>query len=106
MSSSLEREFAIQIKAIGLLEPETEYRFHPVRRFRFDFAWPGQKIAVEIDGGTFSGGRHTRGIGYRNDCIKYNLASCSGWVVLRGDRQMVRDGSLLASLEQIIKNRA
>jgi len=64
-------------------EPEDEYRFHPVRRFRFDFAWPDAKVAVECEGGIWSRGRHTRGKGYENDCIKYNLAQASGWRVFR-----------------------
>lgn len=101
--SALEEEFALQVRALGLPEPDREHRFHHKRRFRFDFAWPDLKIAVEIDGGTWAGGRHTRGAGYHNDCIKFNLAACSGWVVLRGDSKMVKSGELVAALEQIME---
>lgn len=60
-----------------------EYKFLENRKFRFDFAIPSKKIAIEIEGGVFSGGRHTRGVGYINDMEKYNLAAVNGWAVLR-----------------------
>ena len=105
MKSKLEEKFAFQIKAMGIPSPTREYRFHPVRRFRFDFAWPSLKVAVEIDGGTWTGGRHTRGKGYESDCVKFNIASCEGWSVLRGTTGMVRSGDLVASLEELIRNK-
>ena len=61
----------------------TEYRFHPTRQWRFDFAFIDKKIAVEIEGGIWSGGGHTRGLHYSSDCEKYNQAQILGWVVLR-----------------------
>jgi len=62
---------------------EVEYKFHPKRRWRFDFAFPLIKIAVEIEGGVWSGGRHTRGAGFIKDMEKYNAAVLLGWRVLR-----------------------
>lgn len=69
--------------AAGLPEPVAEYRFHPVRKWRFDYAWPAQKIALEVEGGVWTGGRHTRGAGFLKDCEKYNTAAIFGWRVLR-----------------------
>jgi very-short-patch-repair endonuclease len=60
-----------------------EYRFHPQRRWRFDFAVPALKIAVEIEGGAWVHGRHNRGKGYINDMEKYNHAQLLGWKVFR-----------------------
>jgi len=60
-----------------------EYRFHPVRRWRFDHANPEYKVAIEYEGGIWTNGRHTRGTGYKNDCDKYNAAQLLGWRVLR-----------------------
>ena len=60
-------------------DAEREYRFSPARRWRFDFAWPDIKLAVEIEGR----GRHQTVVGYRSDCDKYNEAVRLGWRVLR-----------------------
>lgn len=65
--------------------PQEEYQFHPVRRWRFDFAWPERLIALEIEGW----GRHQRFVGYRNDCEKYLEAALLGWTVLRLTTQQV-----------------
>jgi len=61
-------------------QPEQEYRFTPTRRWRFDFAWPVQRVAVEIDGGQWKpgGGRHSSDV----DREKLNEAAASGWRVL------------------------
>lgn len=64
-------------------EPVPEYRFHPHRRWRFDYAWPIYRVAVEIEGGVWTQGRHTRGAGYLADLAKYNSAALLGWLVLR-----------------------
>lgn len=64
-----------------LLVPE--YQFVIDRKWRFDFAHVPTKVAIEIEGGTWSGGRHTRGAGYAKDCEKYNEAAKLGWCVLR-----------------------
>lgn len=53
------------------------------RKFRFDFAWPEYMLAVEIEGGAGTGGRHTRKRGFQSDCEKYNHALLNGWRVLR-----------------------
>lgn len=53
------------------------------RKWRFDFAWLQHKLALEVEGGVFSGGRHTRGAGFANDMLKYNTATLLGWRVLR-----------------------
>lgn len=57
-----------------------QFRFHPQRRFTFDFAFPEVKVAVEIEG---FGGKLDQIVGASKDCEKYNLAIECGWVVLR-----------------------
>lgn len=70
-------------KAKDMGVPETEYRFAPPRRWRFDYCWPVQKIALEVEGGVWTRGRHTRGAGYLKDIEKYNAAQLAGYIVLR-----------------------
>ena len=68
---------------MGLPKPVAELQFEPLRRWRFDYAWPEAKIALEVEGGVWSGGRHTTGKGFVGDMAKYNRAACLGWRVLR-----------------------
>lgn len=83
--------FSAACKAYGLPVPEREFRFHPDRKFRFDYAFPAHKLAIEQDGGIYSGGRHVRGKGYENDMEKMNLAVLAGWRVLRYTPQRILD---------------
>jgi hypothetical protein len=66
----------------GLPVPVSEYRFAPPRRWRFDFAWPDQRVALEIQGGLFVQGRHTRGAALLKEHEKLNAAAALGWRVL------------------------
>ena len=76
-----------------------EFRFHPVRRWRFDFAIPDLKLAIEIEGGSWTQGRHTRGKGYQGDMGKYNTAQLMGWKILRYTPQQT--GECMRDLEII-----
>ena len=67
----------------GLPMPVTEHRFHPSRKWRFDYAWPDAKVALEVEGGVWTGGRHTSSAGFLKDIEKYNAAARLGWRVLR-----------------------
>jgi very-short-patch-repair endonuclease len=62
--------------------PVREYHFHPIRRWRFDIAWPDVKLAVELHGAVFAMGRHSRGAGMGKDCEKSNSAQMLGWNIL------------------------
>jgi very-short-patch-repair endonuclease len=73
----------INWKMFKIEEPTTEYKFHPTRKWRFDFAWPDKLIALEVEGGVWSNGRHTRGSGFVKDMEKYNEAGKLGWRVFR-----------------------
>jgi len=58
-----------------------EWPFHPERKWRFDYARPDLKIAIEVDGGVFTGGRHSGGVGQVKDMEKNNNAQALGWIV-------------------------
>lgn len=60
-----------------------EFKFHPTRKWRFDFAIPDLKIAIEIDGGLFIYGRHNHAVSMIKDYEKFNSAAALGWVVLK-----------------------
>jgi very-short-patch-repair endonuclease len=100
--SRLEETLALHLKASGLPEPVREFRFHPPRRWRFDFCWPDQRLAVEAEGGVYSGGRHVRGAGFEKDAEKYNAATIDGWRVLRFTGAMIKSGEALAQIEQAL----
>ncbi len=76
-------EFILILKDEKLPLPTPEFKFCKDRKWRFDYAWPKFKIAVEQEGGIWIRGRHTRGSGYIKDMEKYNKAVMLGWKVLR-----------------------
>ena len=104
---------AFHIRARGLAPPAREYHFAAVsvggmgkglrerlRRarlhdWRFDFAWPGALLAVEMDGGGFVGGRHGRGVGIEKDCEKYSSAAVLGWRLIRCTPRQVKSGQAI-----------
>lgn len=89
------------IRIAGLPDPEAEYPFHSERAWRFDWAWPERKLAIEQEGGTWKGGRHNRPKGYAEDCDKYNEAALLGWRVLRFTADQIKDGRALRVLRMI-----
>lgn len=103
--SAIEETFERLVHLEGLPAPEREYRFHPSRRWRFDFAWPSARLAVEIEGGSWLYGRHNRPTGFAADCEKYNQAIMAGWRVLRFTPAMVNDGSGVRLLSELLLNR-
>lgn len=94
----LELELAFHLRAIGLEDFAREAPLVPGRKWRADFAWPAELLAIEVEGGTWAGGRHSRGDGFRRDCEKYNAATLAGWRVLRFDAGMVKDGTAAATI--------
>lgn len=78
-----------------------EYRFHPIRKWRFDFAHIKMRIAVEIEGAVYTRGRHTRGTGYLKDCEKYNEAQMLGWKVLR--YSTTQTGEMVRDIERLVE---
>ena len=80
----------------------TEYRFHPVRRWRADYCINPvtDKIIVEVEGGAWTRGRHTRGAGFIADMDKYNEATRLGYRVIR----VTPDDLLSAKTLDLIKD--
>ena len=101
--SAIEEELLFQIRALKLPEPEREHRFHPVRRWRFDFAWPDLMLACEVEGGTWANGRHSRGSGFEKDCEKYGEAMLLGWDVYRCTSGMVKSGAAIDTIHKLME---
>lgn len=101
--SELEKTLATQMHYAGLATPEREYRFHLPRKWKFDFAYPLIKLAIECEGGTWTNGRHTRGVGFAKDCEKYNQAALDGWRVLRFTREQIFRGEALKTIIEAIE---
>ena len=104
--TALEDALAFQIKAAKLPEPVREHVFAKPRRWRFDFAWPSFKLAVEVEGAIFVGGRHNRALGMMADMEKYNAAALLGWKVLRVAGPHVKSGEALEWIEVALERRA
>ena len=102
--SAPEDLLAFQLRAVGITF-EREVRFAPPRRWRADFlihTRDGSGLLIEIDGGAFSGGRHTTGDGFRRDIEKSNAAVLAGWRVLHFLPEHVTDGVALATIERAL----
>lgn len=102
MPADFEQQLVWQCRVAGLPPPTTEFRFAAPRRWRFDLAWEGRKVAAEVEGAIWTRGRHTRGAGYEKDLEKYNTAAMLGWTVLRFSTGQVTSGHALAVLEKAL----
>ena len=93
--------------------PAREFRFAPPRRWRFDFAFPEKKVAVEIEGlvsrqNKYEQGHHQTIEGYRSDCVKYREAAKLGWLVLRytGQEIVQRPVQIVEEVVEVLKKRS
>lgn len=86
------------------LKYEREYRFHPIRKWRFDFALTEHRIGLEVEGGIWIQGRHTRGKGYESDLRKANEATRMGWRIFRFTTNMVRRGEAKQFIKDLFQN--
>ena len=118
--SKLEEELASHIFLLALPVPVREYRFianhiglgprireriaeAKLKDWRFDFAWPDLMIAVEVEGGGWTGGRHTRVKGFEDDLRKYDKAMGLGCTVYRCSGSMVKEGVAVRSIEKLLQ---
>lgn len=91
-----------QIELAGLPLPRPNYKFHPERKWRLDLCWPERRWAVEIEGGVWTGGRHTRGKGFTSDCEKYNMLALLGCRLLRVTGDTIKSGAALKLIEEAL----
>lgn len=91
-----------QLNMVGLPTPQTEVVFARPRRFRADLLWTTPMLIVEVDGGTWAGGRHTTGAGYERDCVKQAEATVRGYRYMKVTPRMIEDGRALTYIEQAL----
>lgn len=117
--SKAEEMLVLHLRAEGI-PAEREYRFGAeaaggagkglrdrlakagLRDWRFDFAIPDQKLAIEVEGGGWTQGRHTRGAGFQADLEKYDAAMRLGWTVYRCSPEMVKSGRAIGTIKTIV----
>lgn len=84
---------------------EKEFRFHPVRKWRADYAIPKYKIIIEVEGGVWVKGRHNHPSGFVKDMEKYNTATAMGWSILRVVPKDLMTENTLDLIKETIKNK-
>lgn len=100
---TVHERFRLLLRAKRIPVPVPEYRFDTTRRWRFDYAWPERRFALEVEGGVWTRGRHTRGKGYLADMEKYNSAAVQGWTVIRVTPADLCTDNTIAMLESIFR---
>lgn len=90
--------FAAACRECGIGEPLAEFQFDPERKWRFDYAFMTNKVALEIEGGVWTRGRHTRGGGFLGDMEKYNRAAALGWRIIRCTPKQFENGEMMNDL--------
>ncbi len=86
----------------GLPRPAPEYQFSSLRKWRFDFAWIPGRLALEVEGGVWTGGRHTSGAGFMSDMEKYNAGVILGWRILRCTPEQLSSGEICPLIRQAL----
>lgn len=101
--SHLEEALARYIQMAGLPPPKRQWQFALPRKWSVDFGWPERGVILEVEGGTFKNGRHSRGKGMRNDAEKYNTATLLGHRVFRVTVDMIEDGTAYELIHRIFR---
>jgi len=99
---------------LGIERYAPEWRFHTVRRWRWDWAiWhKGRKLAVEINGGLFikgksgHGGAHSLPTNILRDMEKKNSGVIMGWDILEFTPTQIRRGDDLSTIRTWMYYRA
>lgn len=82
-----------------------EYKFHPSRRWRFDYVILSHKIAIEVEGGVWTNGRHTRGSGFVKDMEKYNEATRLGYKLIRVQPEILNTSYTIDLIQDIARDK-
>jgi len=105
---SFEREYRFGAEAVGGAGRGLRARLEEkgLKDWRADFALIEHSLLIEVEGGAWTGGRHTRGKGFSEDLIKYDAAMRLGWTVYRCDPEMIRSGKAINTILQLVRLRS
>jgi hypothetical protein len=97
--------FVSMCEAYGLPAPTKEYKFHPDRKWRIDYYFEnnGIKLAVEVEGGVYSNGRHTRATGFLSDIEKYNELTKNGIYLYRCTPKSLKTQKTIEDIKSILQ---
>lgn len=101
-TSPLEEELYLQIKALGLPDPEREYQAVKGRKYRWDFAWPESNLLVEVQGGIWGRGGHSTGAGVTRDCDKLTEATLGGWQSMAFTGKQIHEGQAIEAIARFL----
>ena len=101
-SNPIEDELAFQIRATRMPKPERQYRYAPPRKFAADFAWPAQRLLVEVQGGIWTRQAHGSIKGVLADIDRLNAATLAGWRLLRFTPEMVKSGAARMMIDEAL----
>lgn len=109
--STVSGEVVIGGECLGCAHVGASNRFHDYakgRGYRVDFAYPAQRIAIEVEGIRYDkqGGRHQTGAGFAKDLEKYSALELAGWRVIRVSRREISSGVALQLIEKALKERS
>ena len=102
VESELELKLLTRIERAGLPSGHGQARIIPGRGFVFDRVWPAQRVAVEVQGGLYINGAHSRGSGVERDCLKASMAAALGWRVLPVSKAMIESGQAVELIAQAL----
>lgn len=102
----LELTLLLQLRGFKIPNLQRNYRFHPTRKYELDLAWPDFLFGVEVQGGTYNGGKHARGPGYTTDCRKLGEAMLLGWSVYWCDSRLVSTGEAADVIQKLVNIRS
>lgn len=103
--SGVSAKVILEAELKALIEFVTEHKFHKTRKWRLDYYIPELKIAIELHGGVYTNGRHTRGTGFTADREKMNEAQISGIMVLEVTSEQVENGKAIELIKRAIESR-
>jgi len=102
VDSELEMMLLVRLERAGLPVPVHQFRFCPTRKWHADMAYPSAMLLIEVDGGAYTQGRHTRGKGFEEDCVKLSTAAALGYRVVRVTGTHIRSGEAVRLIAQAL----